>query len=94
VHYKKRCSDCSYDFNGRFYYEPAIENFSQAIRLNPNYANAYFGRGLAYYGKRLFDKALTDFESALLIDPNHSNIRDVWLKTKDIKKAQKLRKRK
>ena len=33
-------------------YDKAIAEFGEAIRLNPNDANAYRGRGTAYSGKR------------------------------------------
>jgi tetratricopeptide (TPR) repeat protein len=50
----------------------AIKDFSQAIVLNPNYAEAYDGRGKARY--RLGDNkgAVADLNEALRINPNYA----------------------
>lgn len=47
----------------------AIENYNQAIRLDPKYAEAYLKRGLYYskYGKK--QKAIEDFDQAMRLDP-------------------------
>jgi tetratricopeptide (TPR) repeat protein len=39
-------------------YDRAIENYTEAIRLDPNNSNAYNGRGNAYYSKRDYDRAI------------------------------------
>jgi tetratricopeptide (TPR) repeat protein len=53
-------------------YQGAIEACDRAIGLNPNYANAYMGRGIAR--AKLGDKqsAKADFDQALKIDPNYA----------------------
>ena len=35
-------------FSGKKEYDKAIADFTKAIEIDPNYALAYFGRGLAY----------------------------------------------
>jgi tetratricopeptide (TPR) repeat protein len=51
-------------------YDRAIEDFDQAIRLNPNYAEAFGRRGDAYFGKGQYDRAFEDFDHAIRINPN------------------------
>jgi lipoprotein NlpI len=48
----------------------AIQDFNEAIRLNPNYAQAYNNRGIAYFDKRENDRAIQDFNEAIRLDPN------------------------
>jgi tetratricopeptide (TPR) repeat protein len=47
----------------------AVKAFDEAIRLDPTYAEAYRGRGLAYRGRREFDKAIVDFSEAIRLEP-------------------------
>jgi tetratricopeptide (TPR) repeat protein len=43
----------------------AIADFNEAIRLDPNFADAYNNRGNAYRVKRNFDLAIADFDAAI-----------------------------
>lgn len=47
----------------------AIGDYSEAIKLAPNYAYHYDHRGNLYYAKGEFQKALEDFTSAIERDP-------------------------
>jgi tetratricopeptide (TPR) repeat protein len=49
----------------------AIKDYSQAINYKPDFANAYYHRGLAH--DRLWDHqaAFADWEMALKISPDH-----------------------
>ena len=47
----------------------AIEDFDQAIRLNPNYAAAFNNRGSAYSAKGDLDGAIADYNEAIRLDP-------------------------
>jgi len=54
-------------------YEQAIVECTEAIRLNPNNAYAYYRRGLAYaYGERGdYDRAIADYDQAILLKPKN-----------------------
>jgi tetratricopeptide (TPR) repeat protein len=41
-------------------YDHAIQDYDQALRLNPNLADAFCGRGLAYADKGDYDRAIAD----------------------------------
>ena len=51
-------------------YDQAISDFTQAIRLNPNFFKAYTNRGLAYQQKGDYNKAISDFTQAIRLNPN------------------------
>ncbi len=46
-------------------YEESIPQFDVVIRLVPDFAEAYHGRGLAYYNEDQIDRALEDFDKAI-----------------------------
>ena len=50
-------------------YSGAIENFNQALQLAPNFAAAYFRRGLAYYNLGQVLQAVSDYTEALKLNP-------------------------
>lgn len=50
-------------------YDHAIQDYDHAIRLNPNYANSFNNRGLAYLAKNQFERAIQDFDEAIRLDP-------------------------
>jgi tetratricopeptide (TPR) repeat protein len=45
--------------------DSAIQDLDQAIRLNPNDADAFYNRGNAYARKSQFDRAIQDFDQAI-----------------------------
>jgi len=51
-------------------YDRAITEFTEAIRLNPNYELAYYFRAETYIMKEDHDKALADFTQAIRLSPN------------------------
>ncbi|MDR2662083.1 MAG: tetratricopeptide repeat protein [Treponema sp.] len=48
----------------------AIVNWTEAIRLNPDYATAYSNRGTAYYAKGSLDLAIADWTEAIRLNPD------------------------
>src|SRR5215469_116981 len=50
--------------------DKAVADYTEAIRLNPDYAEAYNGRGQAYFKLRQFDKAISDYGDAIRIKPD------------------------
>lgn len=51
-------------------YEGAIVDYDVTIRLDPDFANAYFNRGKAKAKLRDYFNAIMDFDTALRLDPN------------------------
>ena len=54
-------------------YDLAIISFTEAIKLYPNYTNAYNFRGYVYYYKKEYDIAISDHKEAIRIDPTYVN---------------------
>jgi tetratricopeptide (TPR) repeat protein len=50
----------------------AIEDFDQAIRLNPNFAEAYVKRSIAHALKGQPDRAIEDLDQAIRLNPNYA----------------------
>lgn len=51
----------------------AIEDYNQAIRFNPNDAEAYYKRGNVNYDLGKLKEAKEDYSQALRLNPNHAN---------------------
>jgi tetratricopeptide (TPR) repeat protein len=52
-------------------YDAAIEGYGKVLQLNPNFAQAYVNRGVAYAeGKQDYDRAIADYNKALQLNPN------------------------
>ena len=49
-----------------------MADFNQAIKLDPNYADAYFSRGVIHQKKGETDLALADLNQAIKLDSNHA----------------------
>ena len=49
----------------------AIGDYDQAIRLEPDNADAHNGRGVAWADKGDYAQAVRDYDRALQINPNH-----------------------
>ena len=54
-------------------FDRAIDDYSQAITLDPGLTGAYTGRGLAHEGKADVDKARIDYRKALAIAPKYDD---------------------
>jgi tetratricopeptide (TPR) repeat protein len=62
-------------------YQTAIRDCSEAIRLNPNFCDAYFCRGTIYrVSLKQYQKAISDYDAAIRIRPTllmHTNTEDL-----------------
>ncbi len=54
-------------------YDEAIPQFDVVIRIHPDFAEAYHGRGLAYYNEEQRDFALADFNKAIELKPDYAD---------------------
>jgi serine/threonine protein kinase/tetratricopeptide (TPR) repeat protein len=50
--------------------DKAIADYTEAIRLKPDYAEAYNERGQTYFKLKQFDKAISDYGDAIRIKPD------------------------
>jgi tetratricopeptide (TPR) repeat protein len=57
----------AYRLKGDF--DRAIQDYSQAIRINPKSASIYNNRGVAYDRKGDYDRASADYDQAIRIEP-------------------------
>lgn len=55
----------------------AVINYSNAIRYQPNYINAYLNRGIVHMQQARYDRATRDFNQVLRIDFDHSQARSL-----------------
>jgi len=53
--------------------EQAIQDFTEAIELDPDYALAYFKRAVAFRILGDYEQAIADYDQAIRIDPKESN---------------------
>lgn len=44
-----------------------IEKFNKALAIDPNFSDAYYGRGQVYYKKGQYDMAIADYNKAIVI---------------------------
>jgi|ERR1019366_6083271 tetratricopeptide (TPR) repeat protein len=52
-------------------YAQAIDDFNEAIRLEPKNANAFNNRGVAYRNMGDLDRAVADYDQAILLKPDY-----------------------
>src|SRR5438477_11612455 len=53
--------------------DEAMVHYEEAIRLQPNYADAYYNRGNVLFAKGRIDEAIADWEKTLQIQPNDAD---------------------
>jgi len=49
-----------------------MADYTEAITLDPKYADAYDGRGFSNYGKGDYDRAITDYDQAITLSPKYA----------------------
>jgi tetratricopeptide (TPR) repeat protein len=57
---------------GNFDYDLALEEFTEAIRIDPGYYRAYLRRGYIYYSNQAHNKAIDDYTTAIRIKPDYA----------------------
>ena len=72
----KNCENCYYNL-GAIYLEIkkdnilALENFTKAIAINPNYVEAYLARAYTYSKLKDKENAKADYQMCLKLEPNY-----------------------
>ncbi len=51
-------------------YQRAIDDYTQALNISPDYADAYYNRGIAYYDLGNYQSAIDDYTRSIEIKPN------------------------
>jgi len=51
-------------------YDRALQDYDEALRLNPKFAGAMRNRGIVYTRKGDYDRAIRDFSEAARLDPD------------------------
>lgn len=59
----------AYDRKGE--YDRAVQDYEEAVRLNPNSSNAFYNRGNTYRHMGEYDRSIGDFDQAIALNPNH-----------------------
>jgi len=71
--------------------DAAVDDFTKAIDLRPDYFRAYHNRGIAWSSKQKYDKAVSDLVRATELRPNHlssyRHLGDALMKKKDYDEA-------
>ncbi|MFC2091164.1 protein O-mannosyl-transferase family [Elusimicrobiota bacterium] len=57
------------------YFSKALSFYNMAIELFPEYSQAYYNKGVLYWGKREWNKVLANFKAALDYDPQNLQIK-------------------
>ncbi|NDK57149.1 tetratricopeptide repeat protein [Pontibacter fetidus] len=52
-------------------FQGSVKTLDKAIELDPNYTDAYFERGTAYFYDLKFDEAIKDYNKTLELEPLH-----------------------
>ncbi len=82
--------------------DTAINYYNRAMKLNPDYADAYYYRGRVYYDNNNDADAIEDFNNAIELDPDYADAYhyrgqalyrsgEIDLATTDLTEAQRLR---
>ena len=53
-------------------YQEAIDDYTSAIKINPDDADAYVNRGAAYHNLGKHQEAIDDFNTAIKINPDYA----------------------
>jgi tetratricopeptide (TPR) repeat protein len=80
----EECRAHAYHYRGRMYQWQkkdnlkAAEDYTQALRLDPEIRMVFYRRGQAYHELKLFAKAHEDFQAAFEKRPEYPNLLNSW----------------
>ncbi len=57
-------------------FKKALEDHTQAIRLDPELVEAYYTRGLLYEYMKDYDSAIGDYNRVLTLKPDYAEVRE------------------
>lgn len=60
--------------NRKAQYDQALQDYDQAIRLNPSYDRAYGNRGNVWFRMGQLDRAIADYDECLRLNPSATHI--------------------
>jgi tetratricopeptide (TPR) repeat protein len=63
-------------------YASAINDFSKAINIDPEFDSAYYGRAKVWFEKKDFQRALADVKEAVKFKPTNREYQDLLFKIK------------
>ena len=66
--------------------DEAIQVYHIALRLKPNYAEAYNNLGVAYEARGLLDEAIKQYQISLQLNPKNESAKDNLVKVLQKKK--------
>jgi tetratricopeptide (TPR) repeat protein len=69
-------------------YQASLSDYTEAIKLNPHYAEAYGNRGAAKFNMQDFRGAIADYDEALKTYPTNKALIDLKAKAEESIKAQ------
>ena len=58
--------------------EEALAEYNESLRLDPNFAVAYFNRGQTYFALGQPQKAVQDYAEAIRLNPDRAQVRLVY----------------
>ena len=61
-------------YNSKGDYDCAIADYSEAIRLNPKFAEAFNNRGYSYANKGDYHRAIADYSEAIRLNPKDPDV--------------------
>jgi tetratricopeptide (TPR) repeat protein len=70
-------------WEGREDYDQAIADFTRALDIDSNYAQAYYGRGYCWLEKGESERAILDAKDAVTLDPNNTLYDDFYYELTD-----------
>jgi tetratricopeptide (TPR) repeat protein len=53
-------------------FDQAVEQYNEALKIDPKYAVTYNNRGNAYYFKKDYSRAIADYDEAIRLDPKYA----------------------